>query len=239
MPTFSAALERIAARVPETEVLMIIGTDGIPIEKKVVRADPNLEAVAAELTTLLRASLAAASDTGLGTMKELALVTDRTTTLLVAITPEYFLFASLTRARSWAGRASRCGWRAWRSCPSSSEARFLDNPPVHANNPPSATYGHVRPPRRALGHRRPQGDLAHPRGAGHHGVRARAGRGQAARLPCLEERPGVARRRRPSWRSRRSRAALARGSVGGAPRGRRPPRSWRRPGARRGPPVRS
>ncbi len=62
-----------------------------------MRADPNQEAVAAELTTLLRASLAAASDTGLGTMKELALVTDRTTTLLVAITPEYFLLASLTR----------------------------------------------------------------------------------------------------------------------------------------------
>jgi predicted regulator of Ras-like GTPase activity (Roadblock/LC7/MglB family) len=95
MAAFSDALERVAARVPETEVLMIIGTDGIPIEKKVVRADPNLEAVAAELTTLLRASLSAASDTGLGTMKELALVTERTTTLLVAITPEYFLFASL------------------------------------------------------------------------------------------------------------------------------------------------
>ena len=76
---------------------MIIGTDGIPIEKKVVRADPNQEAVAAELTTLLRASLAAASDTGLGTLQELALVTERTTTLLVAITPEYFLFASLAR----------------------------------------------------------------------------------------------------------------------------------------------
>jgi len=94
---FTDALARVAARVPETEVLMIIGTDGIPIEKKVVRPDPNLEAVAAELTTLLRASLSAASDTGLGTMRELALVTDRTITLLVAITPEYFLFASLTK----------------------------------------------------------------------------------------------------------------------------------------------
>ena len=95
MGAFSAALERVAARVPETEVLMIIGTDGIPIEKRVVRADPNLEAVAAELTTLLRASLSAASDTGLGTLQELALVTEQTTTLLVAITPQYFLFASL------------------------------------------------------------------------------------------------------------------------------------------------
>jgi predicted regulator of Ras-like GTPase activity (Roadblock/LC7/MglB family) len=97
VPAFSATLERVAARVPEAEALMIIGTDGIPIEKKVLRADPNLEAVAAELTTLLRASLSAASDTGLGTMKELALVTERNITLLVAITPEYFLLASLAK----------------------------------------------------------------------------------------------------------------------------------------------
>jgi predicted regulator of Ras-like GTPase activity (Roadblock/LC7/MglB family) len=94
---FAEALDRVAARVPESEVLMIIGTDGIPIEKKLVKPDPNMEAVAAELTTLLRASLSAASDTGLGTLEELALVTERTTTLLVAITPEYFLFASLGR----------------------------------------------------------------------------------------------------------------------------------------------
>jgi predicted regulator of Ras-like GTPase activity (Roadblock/LC7/MglB family) len=94
---FAEALEQVAARVPETEALMIIGTDGIPIAKKITRPDPNLEAVAAELTTLLRASLSAASDTGLGALNELALVTENATTLLVAITPEYFLFASLAK----------------------------------------------------------------------------------------------------------------------------------------------
>ncbi len=97
MSAFADALDRIAARVPEAEAVMIIGTDGIPIEKKVLRPDPSLEAVAAELTTLLRASLSAASDTGLGPMKELSLVTEKTTTLLVSITPEYFLFASLAK----------------------------------------------------------------------------------------------------------------------------------------------
>jgi predicted regulator of Ras-like GTPase activity (Roadblock/LC7/MglB family) len=92
---FADALRRVAGRVPETEVLMIIGTDGIPIEKLVIRPDPNIEAVAAEHTTLLRASLAAAADTGLGALQELAVTTERMTTLLVAITPEYFLFASV------------------------------------------------------------------------------------------------------------------------------------------------
>jgi predicted regulator of Ras-like GTPase activity (Roadblock/LC7/MglB family) len=93
---FSDALQAVASRVPETEVLMIIGTDGIPIEKLAVRPDPNMDAVAAEYTTLLRASLAASADTGLGSLQELAITTERMATLLVAITPEYFLFASLS-----------------------------------------------------------------------------------------------------------------------------------------------
>ena len=95
MSAFAEVLRDVAGRVPESELLMIIGTDGIPIEKLTVRADANVEAVAAEHTTLLRASLAAAADTGLGALTELAITTERMTTLLVAITPEYFLFASL------------------------------------------------------------------------------------------------------------------------------------------------
>jgi predicted regulator of Ras-like GTPase activity (Roadblock/LC7/MglB family) len=94
--TFGDVLRAVAARVPETEVLMIIGTDGIPIERLLVRPDPNVEAVAAELTTLLRATVTAADDTGLGMLQELAVTTARMTTMLVAITPEYFLFASLS-----------------------------------------------------------------------------------------------------------------------------------------------
>lgn len=97
MTAFAEALQEVATRVPETEVLMIIGTDGIPIERLVVRADPNIEAVAAELTTLLRASLSAAADTGLGALQELSMATERLTAVLVAITPEYFLFASFSK----------------------------------------------------------------------------------------------------------------------------------------------
>jgi predicted regulator of Ras-like GTPase activity (Roadblock/LC7/MglB family) len=92
---FAEALQRIAARVPEARMLMIMATDGIPIEKLVLHPDPNMEAVAAEYTTLLRASVSAASDTGLGELHELAIATDRMIALLVAITSEYFLFAAL------------------------------------------------------------------------------------------------------------------------------------------------
>jgi predicted regulator of Ras-like GTPase activity (Roadblock/LC7/MglB family) len=93
--TFADSLREVAARVPETQVVMLMGTDGIPIDRLVVRADPNLEAVAAELTTLLRASVSAAGDTGLGALRELCVVTEKMTALLFGITEDYFLFAAL------------------------------------------------------------------------------------------------------------------------------------------------
>jgi predicted regulator of Ras-like GTPase activity (Roadblock/LC7/MglB family) len=92
---FADTLKQVAARVPETQVLIVMGTDGIPVEKLVVRPAANLEAVAAEYTALLKSSAAVAGDTGLGDLRELAVVTEKMTTLLVAITPEYFLFAAL------------------------------------------------------------------------------------------------------------------------------------------------
>ena len=104
MGAFADALQAIASRVPETQVLMIMGTDGIPIERLVVRPDPNFEAVAAEYTTLLRASVSAATDTGLGELQELSVITERMTAILVGITREYFLFAALAPG-ALAGRA--------------------------------------------------------------------------------------------------------------------------------------
>ena len=104
VPAFGEALRAISSRVPETQVLMIMGTDGIPIEKLVVHPDPNLEAVAAEYTTLLRASVSAADDTGLGDLLELWVVTEKLMTILVAITSDYFLFAALAPG-ALAGRA--------------------------------------------------------------------------------------------------------------------------------------
>ena len=104
MAGFAESLKKIASRVPETQVLMIMGTDGIPIERLVLQPQANMEAVAAEYTTLLRASVSAAADTGLGDLRELSIVTDQMVALLVAITPEYFLFAGLAPG-AMSGRA--------------------------------------------------------------------------------------------------------------------------------------
>jgi len=95
LSSFTDALRSVATRVPETQLVMVMGTDGIPIEKLVIRADPNMDAVAAEYTTLLRASVSAAADTGLGDLRELSIVTEKMVAMLVAITSEYFIFAAL------------------------------------------------------------------------------------------------------------------------------------------------
>jgi len=95
LTVFGEVLQRVADRVPEAQFIAIMGTDGIPIERIAPRPDPNLEAVAAEYTTLLRASVSASSDTGLGALHELSIVTDKLATMLVSVTPEYFIFAAL------------------------------------------------------------------------------------------------------------------------------------------------
>lgn len=95
MAGFADTLKAIADRIPEVRMLLIMGTDGIPVDRYVRVADPDLEAIAAEYTTLLRASLTAAHDTGLGVLREVTVVNDALTALLVGITPEYFLFAAL------------------------------------------------------------------------------------------------------------------------------------------------
>ncbi len=104
MTGFRDALDSIARRVPESQLLIIMGTDGIPIEKLTLRDDPNLEAVAAEYTTLLRASVSAAADTNLGDLQEMSVLTERMTAVLVAITKDYFLFAALAPG-AYLGRA--------------------------------------------------------------------------------------------------------------------------------------
>ena len=85
MGVFTETLHEVAARVPETQVVMVMGTDGIPIDRFAPRPDANLEAVAAEFTTLLRSSASASHDTGLGSLLELCVVTEKLTILLLVV----------------------------------------------------------------------------------------------------------------------------------------------------------
>jgi len=94
MTAFGPVLQDIGRRVPGTRLAMILGVDGIPVEKIAEGDEGTLETIAAEYTTLLRASVSAGDDTGLGELSELSVVTQRMTAVLVGITSEYFLFGA-------------------------------------------------------------------------------------------------------------------------------------------------
>jgi predicted regulator of Ras-like GTPase activity (Roadblock/LC7/MglB family) len=93
---FAEVLRRVASRVPETQVLVILGGDGIPVDRLVVVAQPGGEAVGAEWAALLSHGLAATGDAGLGAIEELLVSTDRFLGLLVAVGGGYFVFAGLS-----------------------------------------------------------------------------------------------------------------------------------------------
>lgn len=104
--SFAETLSRTVDRVEGGLAAIILGIDGIPIERHVAALDPGLDidSIATEFTTLLRRSMRTASDTGLGELSEMVLATDRMTFLLRPITPEYFLLLAVSRGGN-VGRA--------------------------------------------------------------------------------------------------------------------------------------
>ncbi|MEW6126412.1 MAG: hypothetical protein AB1757_05050 [Acidobacteriota bacterium] len=91
--SFHKTLETIVNQVEGGAVAVVLGVDGIVIERVVKDIDPalDIDLIATEMTTLLRRSMHTATDTGLGELREMMFVTDLMTFLLRSITSEYFL----------------------------------------------------------------------------------------------------------------------------------------------------
>jgi predicted regulator of Ras-like GTPase activity (Roadblock/LC7/MglB family) len=94
---FLNTLTNVVDRIEGCSAVVILGIDGIPIERQVRDLDPTLDIdlIATEFTTLVRRSMRTASDTELGEMREMILVTDLMTFLLRPITTDYFLLLAL------------------------------------------------------------------------------------------------------------------------------------------------
>jgi len=93
---FNEILESLASKVEGTLCAIVMGVDGISIEKSLDSA-ANIEALAAEYTSLLKASSAAAQDSGQGSLEELIVSTGSNIITICMINPEYFLLLLLEK----------------------------------------------------------------------------------------------------------------------------------------------
>jgi predicted regulator of Ras-like GTPase activity (Roadblock/LC7/MglB family) len=103
---FADTLTGIANRIEGCAAVVILGIDGIPIERHVHDLDSaiDIEVVATEFTTLVKRSMRTASDSELGVMREMVFATDTMSFLLRPITSEYFLLLALNQGGN-VGRA--------------------------------------------------------------------------------------------------------------------------------------
>ena len=187
MSSFGDALRKVASRVPETQMVMVMAADGIPIEKLVVRADSDLEAVAAEYTTLLAGQRHDGRSHGAGRPAG-AVGGDREDGgghrgHHLGVLP---VRRPWPPAPSWAVPASRCAWPAsrWRrssSRPGPRSGVRLTTPPgppiMNVSLSRSAARG---TPRRLVGPQGAEGNPPDPRREGDRRVRARGGGDEAA-----------------------------------------------------------
>ena len=95
--SFSDTLAGLTKRIEGAVAAIILGIDGIPIERYMAALEPGLdiEMIATELTTLLRRGMHTASDTALGDLREMVIATERLTILLRPITKDYFLMLAV------------------------------------------------------------------------------------------------------------------------------------------------
>ena len=94
---FKEALESIIANTDGAVGALIMGTDGIAVEK-VMRPEANeanLDVAATEFTSLVRNAQRTGKDTGLGGVRELAVVLDSATIIMRLFSREYFVVLAL------------------------------------------------------------------------------------------------------------------------------------------------
>ncbi len=93
---FAITLKEIADRMDDVDCILLMGTDGLPIEKVVKSESLNVDLLTAEFTTILRNTSQTSAEVDAGALEEFILITDRLIILLKAITQEYFLMMILT-----------------------------------------------------------------------------------------------------------------------------------------------
>jgi predicted regulator of Ras-like GTPase activity (Roadblock/LC7/MglB family) len=94
---FKELLETILDRTEGSLGALIMGTDGIAVEKALAEAgkDANLDIAAAEFTSLVRGAQRAGTDLGLGNLRELVVSLDDSIILMRLLSRDYFVVLAL------------------------------------------------------------------------------------------------------------------------------------------------
>lgn len=90
---FREVLQNILDRTEGCKGLLIMGFDGIAVEKvwREDSADGNYDIAVAEYTSLVRSAKQKNNDTGLGSLREMTVTTENELFVLRLVSDEYFL----------------------------------------------------------------------------------------------------------------------------------------------------
>jgi predicted regulator of Ras-like GTPase activity (Roadblock/LC7/MglB family) len=94
---FKEALETIIERTEGSIGALIMGTDGIAVEKVMSTEahDANLDVAAAEFTSLIRNAQRSGNDIGLGHLRELVVQLESAIVIMRVFTRDYFVVLAL------------------------------------------------------------------------------------------------------------------------------------------------
>jgi predicted regulator of Ras-like GTPase activity (Roadblock/LC7/MglB family) len=94
---FKQPLEAMIERTDGCIGALIMGTDGIAVEKVLTPEgrDANLDVAAAEFTSLVRNAQRAGVDTGIGSLRELVVACEDVIIVMRLVSREYFLVLAL------------------------------------------------------------------------------------------------------------------------------------------------
>jgi predicted regulator of Ras-like GTPase activity (Roadblock/LC7/MglB family) len=94
---FKEMLESMIGRTEGSLGALIMGTDGIAVEKVMAEAgaDANLDVAAAEFTSLVRSAQRAGNDTGLGGLRELVVSLEGAVLIMRVLSKDYFVVLAI------------------------------------------------------------------------------------------------------------------------------------------------
>src|SRR5713101_3927383 len=94
---FKELLETILERTEGSLGALIMGTDGIAVEKVLAEAgaEANLDVAAAEFTSLVRSAQRAGTDTGLGGLREMVVSLESAILVMRLLSRDYFVVLAM------------------------------------------------------------------------------------------------------------------------------------------------